>query len=64
MFVAPVIVLPPASCTVSTGWVAQVTALALLELGWVVKASLAAGPTVMEMAELVAVKDPCVALRV
>jgi len=38
--VFPVTVFPPASWTVTTGWVANAVWLALLALGWVVKASL------------------------
>ena len=41
-----VTVLPPASCTVTTGWVANATP-AVPPPGWVVNASFAAAPTVM-----------------
>ena len=59
-----VTVLPPASCTVTTGWVAH-TELRAPPPGWVVNASLAAAPTVMLNVELVAdVRVPLVAVRV
>jgi hypothetical protein len=59
-----VTVLPPASWTATTGWVAR-TRLAAAPEGCVVKASLAAGPTVMVKLVLAAVvSDPEAAVRV
>ncbi len=57
VLVAPTTLLPPASSTVTVGWVVQATALAPPP-GWVVNASVAAGPTVMLNVELVAVSVP------
>src|SRR4051794_29315260 len=62
--VSLVTVLPPRSCTFTTGWVANATSLAA-PLGWRVKASCAAGPTVMVVPALTAgVNDPAVAVSV
>src|SRR5437660_863919 len=59
-----VTVLPPASCTVTTGWVPQAT-LRAPPPGWVVNASWLAAPTVMLNVLLVAeVSEPLVAVRV
>src|SRR5438477_470 len=61
--VEPVTVLPPASCTVTTGCVAQAVP-PVPPPGWVVKASLAAAPTVMLKPELAAdVRAPSAAVR-
>ena len=60
--VDPVTVLPPASCTVTTGWVVHAVP-PVPPPGWVVKASLAAAPTVMLKPELAAeVRAPSVAV--
>src|ERR1700720_2562630 len=62
--VSVVTVLPAASCTVTTGCVANPTVLAA-PTGWVVKASLAAGPAPMIRVELTdEISDPSVAVRV
>ena len=62
---SPPIVLPPASCTVATGWFASATWLVAVVLGWVVKLSLDAGPTVIVKLVLTAeVNDPLVAVNV
>ena len=55
--VSVVTVLPPASCTVTTGWVAEATWLAPPP-GWVVNATLAAAPTVIVKLLLVAAVSP------
>src|SRR5947208_1881534 len=52
--VSVVMVLPPASWMVATGWVGNAR-LPVESLGWVVNASLAAGPVVMVIAALSAV---------
>ena len=49
--VLPVTVLPPASCTVTTGWVAKAT-VPFAPTGWVVNANFAAAPTVTAMLAL------------
>src|SRR5438876_352020 len=51
-----VTVFPPASCTVTTGWIGKVpvTPALVAPLGWVVNASLLAGPTTMLKLLLVA----------
>ena len=59
-----VTVFPPASCTVSTGWVAHTVAWTPPP-GWVVNASWLADPTVTLKVLLVAeVSEPLVAVRV
>jgi hypothetical protein len=55
-----VTVLPPASCTVTAGWVLKGTPNWPPLFGFVVKASLAAGPTVTLKLELVAPVNPVV----
>src|ERR1700730_18562383 len=62
--VSVVTVLPDASCTVTTGWVAKRAVLAA-PTGWVVTASLAAAPAEMAKLELNgSVNRPSVAARV
>src|SRR6202035_219329 len=62
--VSVVTVLPDASCTVTTGWVAKRAVLAA-PTGWVVTASLAAAPAEMAKLEETAwVNTPSVAARV
>ena len=62
--VLPVTLLPPASCTVTTGWVKKATP-ALENEGSVVKASRLAGPVVMVKSALTSVsRAPDVAVRV
>jgi len=53
-----VTVLPPASWTVTAGWVAKATLCAVLADGEVVKASLVAEPTVMVKLVLTALVRP------
>ena len=55
--VLPATLFPPESSTVTAGWVAQVAVLAP-PLGWVVKPSLAAGPTVSVKGALVPLTKP------
>jgi hypothetical protein len=56
-FVAPTTVFPAASCTLTAGWGAN--AVAAVELpGWVVKANLAAAPTVIVRELLTAEANP------
>src|ERR1700694_2659009 len=60
----PVAVLPPESCTVTTGWVAKTVELAE-PTGCVVKANLAAMPELTVRVELIAwFREPSVAVRV
>ena len=62
--VLPVTVLPPASCTITWGWVAKATPKTEL-LGCCVKPSCAAGPTVIANGLLTAdVNEPSVAVSV
>jgi len=62
--VSPVIRFPPASCTVTTGWVANGSPPSA-PTGWVVNARRAAGPTVIITLVLTAlVSDPSVAVSV
>ena len=61
--VAVVTTLPPLSSTLTAGWVVQVAPLAP-PLGWVLKASCAAAPTVMLNDVLVVLNPAPVALRV
>jgi hypothetical protein len=57
--------LPPASSTVTCGWVAKVVPAVVVALGDVVKTSWEPGPTETAMALLVAeVRDPSLAVRV
>jgi hypothetical protein len=59
----PVVVLPPASWTVTTGWVPKAVPLVELE-GLVVKASLVAGPEIVKPALTALVSEPEVAVSV
>ena len=61
--VAVVTTLPPLSSTLTAGWVVQVAPLAP-PLGWALKASCAAAPTVMLNDVLVVLNPAPVALRV
>jgi len=64
LVLSPVTVLPPASCTVTTGWVANATP-PVLPLGLVVKASFFAAPRVIPKVVLTAFVRPVeVAVRV
>src|ERR1700730_13208016 len=64
LLVFPTIVLPPASCTATIGWVPNAAA-PVAPTGWVVKPTLTAVPTVIVRLLLTAaVITPSVAVRV